>query len=170
MDVCIYLIYRVLHENIMEFDYRNGEIPDELSLANAFFVNPQRFKSFYTKLVRERLKETKLTESSIYFVIVLDDKVGMSLKELSSYVGVDKALTTRMVKAFVDIGYFRKEKGPGNEYSVTLTEEGMAAREKGRKVVEEVMSYLTSDFSEEELHSMNSIIAKFVKKMDNYSP
>lgn len=154
----------------MEDEYRNGEIPDEISLANAFFINPQRFKSFYTKLVRERLKETKLTESSMFFVIVLDDKVGMSLKDLSGFVGVDKALTTRMIKGFVDAGYVKKEKGPGNEYSVTLTEKGMEMRMKGKEIVEDIMKYLTSDFSEEEIRSMNSIVSKLVKKMDNYNP
>lgn len=154
----------------MDDEQRNGAIPDEISLANAMFINPQRYKSFYIKLVRERLKETKLTESSLFFIVVLDDKKGISLKELSCDVGVDKSLTTRMIRHLMDLGYVKKGKGPGKEYSVTLTEEGLKARKKGKEVVDEVSEFLTSDFSEEEKHHMGSVLAKLVRKMENYNP
>lgn len=154
----------------MDDERRDGAIPDELSIADAIFINPQRFKSYITKLMRGQLeKSLGITESLLFFVIVLDDEKGMSLKELSVYAGVDKSLTTRAVRYLMDLGYVINDKGPGREYSIKLTEKGLEARKKGKEVVKKTSDIITAGLTDEERRMMGIILAKLVKNMENYS-
>lgn len=154
----------------MKDERRDGAIPDEISLEDAIFINPQRFKSYITKQMRGRLEDNlNLTESLLFFVIVLDDEKGMSLKELSGYAGVDKSLTTRAVRYLMDLHYVINDKGPGREYSIKLTEKGLEARKKGKEIVKDIADSLTSDFTDEEKRMMNILLAKLVRKMESYS-
>ncbi|MDR1405201.1 MAG: MarR family transcriptional regulator [Candidatus Methanoplasma sp.] len=135
----------------------------------SFDMNPKQFKSFFSKFVTERVGETGLTESQIVFLTILDKKKGMSLKEMTEKVGVNKSLTTRAVKHLVENGFVINIAGSGKEYSVVLTEKGNGARKTAENAFYELFSLIFEDFTDEELVQMKCLLVKIKHRMEELS-
>jgi DNA-binding MarR family transcriptional regulator len=139
---------------------------------SAFFLqrfhemNPKPFKSFISKFINERVGETGLTESQIVFLTILDDEKGMSLKEMTEWIGVDKSLTTRAVKHLLEHGFVINIAESGKEHSIVLTIRGVKAKETAHRAFAELFEILLEDVTDEEMLAMEQGLSKIRLKMD----
>jgi len=129
-------------------------------------MHPQPFKSFFSRFINERISETGLTESQIIFLLVLDKKNGMSLKEMTDMIGVHKSLTTRAVKHLIRKGYVVNTLESGKEHSIVLTAKGVKMREIAVQAFSDLFDIILEDFSEEELAVMEQSMLKIKRKME----
>jgi len=132
-------------------------------------MHPQPFKSFFSRFINERISKTGLTESQILFLIVLDKKKGMSLKEMTDMVGVHKSLTTRAVKLLLSNGFVVNNPESGKEHSIQLTAKGSRAKETAIQAFAELFELLLEDLSEEEMIMFEQSIVKIRQKMEELS-
>jgi DNA-binding MarR family transcriptional regulator len=129
-------------------------------------MHPKPFKSFFSKFINERISETGLTESQIVFLIVLDEKRGMSLKEMTERVGVHKSLTTRAVKHLLEAGFVINISESGKEHDVVLTSKGAKAKDTAIRALGELFELLFEDIKDDELIAMEQTLLKVRQKME----
>lgn len=129
-------------------------------------LNPTKFKMYFAKKINERLGGLGLSEGQVFFLIALDRKTGMSLKELTEEVGVHKSLTTRMVKYLIENGFVEDLTESGKEYSAVLTAKGKKAKDDTIEALEAVMSDIFQDLTDEDMDSLMSISEKIMKRME----
>ena len=132
-------------------------------------VNPKLFKSFFSRFINQHVDGTGLRESQIIFLTVLDEKNGMSLKEMTEKVGVNKSLTTRAVKHLIDSGFVINIADSGKEHSIILTERGKDAKETVMEAFEELFSLIFEDLTDDELMQMKYLLSKIKHKMEELS-
>lgn len=59
--------------------------------------------------INERLKDTELSRGLFFYILELSHNDGITLRDLSRAVFVDKANTTRAVARLIDLGYVIKK-------------------------------------------------------------
>ena len=91
---------------------------------------------------------------------------GISLKDLTIMVDVNKSLTTRIVKQLIEKGLVENKSGSAKTYSIYLTDKGKDAREliidATKKVNRDMVVYLSDD----EKKVLKGIMEKIRKKVD----
>ena len=147
----------------------DGECRQPVLLLKSLKMNPQRFKSFFSKYINERIASTGLTESQAVFLLNLNCKEGISLKELTDRVGVHKSLTTRMIKLLIEEGFIINTAESGKEYSVVLTKKGSSAQRIIDKAMSELFDMILEDLSDDEITLLYEILFKVRDKMERLS-
>jgi DNA-binding MarR family transcriptional regulator len=125
---------------------RGGQIMDDLDF---FPKSIGRLNKQMQKIFGSELKSCDLSSAHAMYMMVLSENDGITLKELTESVGMDKANTTRVVRALKLKGYIYTD--PATEgtrkYKVYLTEEGKKAAEIVRasitKMLDNIFSILT---------------------------
>jgi len=130
-------------------------------------MHPQPFKSFFSRFINERIENTGLTESQIVFLTILDEKKGMSLKEMTERIGVHKSLTTRAVKHLQENGFVIDIADSGKEHAIVLTVKGGKAKETAVRALAELIELLFEDVTDEELAVMEQTLSKIRRKMED---
>lgn len=125
--------------------------------------NPGAFKAYINKRMSAKMKDLDLTPSNARFLRVINVNDGISLKEISAIMIVDKALTTRTVKQLIKSGYIENRSGT-REYCVSITEKGRTAvRDISadiKSIHDEMLSCLTDDEKKELVRLLTKIYAK----------
>lgn len=130
-------------------------------------VNPTRYKLFFTKQIDRRISDLGLSEGHLYFILSLDGKQGISLRELTERVHVHKSLTTRMVRSLIENGFAMDAHESGKEYSVVLTKKGEYAKERSIQALKEVGELIMGGLSKDDLDNFLNIIEKIHRRMDD---
>lgn len=120
-------------------------------------------------LDQESLKELKISKLHILYLIALSKhKEGYTLKELSDYLGYDKANTSRAINHLLKIGYAEKELRENMQlkYKVVLTKEGhKVAKDIFNKEIKKNADMFML-FTKEEMTVLQSVITKLVTYLD----
>jgi len=132
-------------------------------------MHPQPFKSFFSRFINERISKTGLTESQVIFLLVLDKKKGMSLKEMTDIIGVHKSLTTRAVKLLLSDGFVVNNDESGKEHSIRLTAKGVKAKEIAYDAFCELFDLILEDLTEQEMINFETSLIKIKHKMEELS-
>jgi DNA-binding MarR family transcriptional regulator len=122
------------------------------------------------KIFAEELKPCDLSSAHALYLIVLFENEGLTLKELTENVGVDKANTTRVVTDLKAKGFIytdRKEDG-SRKYKVFLTEEGKKAAEIVRLAIKKMLDNMFSILSDAERAQYITILKKIIINITNF--
>jgi DNA-binding MarR family transcriptional regulator len=121
------------------------------------------------KIFAGELKPCDLSSAHALYLIVLFENEGLTLKELTENVGVDKANTTRVVTDLKAKGFIytdRKEDG-SRKYKVFLTEEGKKAAEIVRSAIKKMLDNMFSILSDAERAQYIAILKKIIINITN---
>jgi Transcriptional regulators len=149
--------------------------PEEIGTNECGFVsdllemNPQKFKSFLSREINEKISHLDLTESQALFVLVLNKDNGLSLKEMTDRLGVHKSLTTRMTKHLIGSGFAINTAESGREYSVVLTKKGLEAKKVISKAFEDIWSLVFQELTPEEREMLHLIFVKIHNRIRELS-
>ncbi len=116
----------------------------------------------------EQVSEYGITSAHAVYLIALAMHGSMSLKDLSQFLDLDVANTTRVVKVLEEKGlaYDNRDKVGKRDFKVFPTEVG---RKLGNMVMEETIQWMDSlmeDISDEEVDIMHNVLLKILWKME----
>jgi Transcriptional regulators len=116
----------------------------------------------------EELKPCDLTSAHAMYLIVLFENEGMTLKEVTENVGMDKANTTRVISDLKEKGYIytdRTREG-GRKFKVFLTDEGKIAAEIVRSAITKMLDNIFSILTDAERAQYIAILKKIITNMN----
>ena len=146
-----------------------GAARSKALIERLFDMHPTPFKSFFSRFITERVGETGLTESQIVFLLMLDKDKGMSLKDMTERMGVNKSLTTRAVKHLLENGFVINAAESGKEHSIVLTAKGAKAKRTAAQAFSDLFELILEDLTDEELTVMEQALSKIRHKMEELS-
>ena len=85
-------------------------------------INPRAIKNYIEKRVSQTSESMGLKRTHGQFLKTIYDNEGLSLKELSNEMYVDKSLTTRVIKSLIDNGFVINMNNESREYRLYLTD------------------------------------------------
>lgn len=132
-------------------------------------MNPQRFKSFFSRHMNEALEHIGLTESQAIFIKVLSDNEGQSLRVITDKVCMDKSLTTRTIKTLMDKGWIENVSEVGNEHSIVLTDEGAKIKAVADEVFHGLVREILKDIDDDELPILYNAMRKMINTISKMS-
>ncbi len=135
-----------------------------MDICGTVKFHPGMMKTYLDKKANVKLAPMGLTSSNVRFLIAVRKDEGVSLKELTSKILVDKALTTRNIQLLIDKGLL-ENRGAGREYSLYLTKEGREAEMEVRKIRDEVYEDLLGCLTPEEKRELNRLLDKLMVKI-----
>lgn len=125
------------------------------------------YKKFVDTVLSDRLMKLQVPTSHVPYILVLNRKRGMTQTEISERIGVNKSMTTSVIRALIENGY-AENRSTGKNHSIYLTEEGVKIKGKVRWCVRQCFEYLYSDLTEEERAVMSSVEEKVRRRMQEY--
>lgn len=128
-------------------------------------INPQAMKNFIERRVSPISESMGLKRTHGQFLMAIHDNEGVSLKELSDEMFVDKALTTRVVRSLIANGFIVDMNTGSREYSLYLTDKGKDAVENIGGAIENAWKELLSDLTDDERETLARIDSKIVKRL-----
>ncbi len=121
--------------------------------------SPRLVKAYIDRVTAPKLEAIGVSPSSATFLGKIHHNEGISLKELSDLMLVDKAHTTRTITKLIQDGLVENT-AEGHQYSLRLTEKGKEVSMEAWKINEETMNNLFRDLTPEERKVMRSILEK----------
>lgn len=118
--------------------------------------------------MNEQVKDYGITSAHTIYLIALSMHGAMTLKDLSHFLDLDDANTTRVIKVLKEKGlvYDNRDTHGKKDFKIYPTEIG---RKIGNMVMEESVSWMDSmmsDVSEEEVEIMHNALLKILWKME----
>lgn len=126
-----------------------------------YLCTPRLVKAYIDRVTAPELEKLGVSPSSAAFLVKIHHNEGVSLKELSEMMLVDKAHTTRMINRLIQDGLVENT-AEGHQYSLTLTEKGKKTSLEAWKINDEAMQTLFKDITPEEREAMHSIMEKML--------
>ena len=128
-------------------------------------INPRAIKNYIEKRVSQTSESMGLKRTHGQFLKTIYDNEGLSLKELSNEMYVDKSLTTRVIKSLIDNGFVINMNNESREYRVYLTDKGNDAVSKIEKIVNDAWDELLSELTDDEMETLTRIHMKINEKL-----
>ena len=128
-------------------------------------INPRAIKNYIEKRVSQTSESMGLKRSHGQFLKTIYDNEGLSLKELSNEMYVDKSLTTRVIKSLIDNGFVINMNNESREYRLYLTDKGNDAVSKIKKIVNDAWDELLSELTDDEMETLTRIHMKINEKL-----
>lgn len=128
-------------------------------------INPRAIKNYIEKRVSQTSESMGLKRTHGQFLKTIYDNEGLSLKELSNEMYVDKSLTTRVIKSLIDNGFVINMNSESREYRLYLTDKGNDAVGKIDKIVNEAWDELLSELTDDEMETLARIHMKINEKL-----
>ena len=121
------------------------------------------------KIFSEELKPCDLSSAHAMYLMVLFENDGITLKELTENVGMDKANTTRVVTDLKAKGYIYTDctKEGSRKYKVFLTAEGKKAAGIVRSAIKKMLDNMFSILSDAERAQYITILKKIITNINN---
>ena len=117
-------------------------------------INPRAIKNYIEKRVSQTSESMGLKRTHGQFLKTIYDNEGLSLKELSNEMYVDKSLTTRVIKSLIDNGFVINMNNESREYRLYLTDKGNDAVSKIEKIVNDAWDELLSELTDDEMETL----------------
>lgn len=120
-----------------------------------------KIKKLMQKELNEKLKKHDLSSFHVMYIMVLyKNAEGLTLKELSSLVEVDKANTTRAINDLLNKDYiYRTEEM--RKYKIKLTQKGKNIAKEVEKGMCSIHQKAFENFSEDEKKELIRLVIKF---------
>ncbi len=120
------------------------------------------------KIVTPLLEPYGITFSQLPFIMKLYAKNGISQDELVSYVNVDKAIGTRVLKQLEESSLIIRKPNPNDARSklVYFTEKALLLEPSLLKVINEWNELLTIGLSEQDLKSLERINKQIIQNVN----
>ena len=128
-------------------------------------INPRAIKNYIEKRVSQTSESMGLKRTHGQFLKTIYDNEGLSLKELSNEMYVDKSLTTRVIKSLIDNGFVINMNNESREYRLYLTDKGNDAVSKIEKIVNVAWDELLSELTDDEMETLTRIHMKINEKL-----
>lgn len=128
-------------------------------------INPRAIKNYIEKRVSQTSESMGLKRTHGQFLKTIYDNEGLSLKELSNEMYVDKSLTTRVIKSLIDNGFVINMNNESREYRLYLTDKGNDAVSKIEKIVNDAWDELLSELTDDEMETLTCIHIKINEKL-----
>lgn len=128
-------------------------------------INPRAIKNYIEKRVSQTSESMGLKRTHGQFLKTIYDNEGLSLKELSNEMYVDKSLTTRVIKSLIDNGFVNNMNNESREYRLYLTDKGNDAVSKIEKIVNDAWDELLSELTDDEMEMLTRIHMKINEKL-----
>ena len=128
-------------------------------------INPRAIKNYIEKRVSQTSESMGLKRTHGQFLKTIYDNEGLSLKELSNEMYVDKSLTTRVIKSLIDNGFVNNMNNESREYRLYLTDKGNDAVSKIEKIVNDAWDELLSELTDDEMETLTRIHMKINEKL-----
>ena len=128
-------------------------------------INPRGIKNYIEKRVSQTSESMGLKRTHGQFLKTIYDNEGLSLKELSNEMYVDKSLTTRVIKSLIDNGFVINMNNESREYRLYLTDKGNDAVSKIEKIVNDAWDELLSELTDDEMETLTRIHMKINEKL-----
>ena len=128
-------------------------------------INPRAIKNYIEKRVSQTSESMGLKRTHGQFLKTIYDNEGLSLKELSNEMYVDKSLTTRVIKSLIDNGFVINMNNESREYRLYLTDKGNDAVSKIEKIVNDAWDELLSELTDDEMETLTRIHIKINEKL-----
>ena len=128
-------------------------------------INPRAIKNYIEKRVSQTSESMGLKRTHGQFLKTIYDNEGLSLKELSNEMYVDKSLTTRVIKSLIDNGFVINMNNESREYRLYLTDKGNDAVSKIEKIVNDAWDDLLSELTDDEMETLTRIHMKINEKL-----
>lgn len=128
-------------------------------------INPRAIKNYIEKRVSQTSESMGLKRTHGQFLKTIYDNEGLSLKELSNEMYVDKSLTTRVIKSLIDNGFVINMNNESREYHLYLTDKGNDAVSKIEKIVNDAWDELLSELTDDEMETLTRIHMKINEKL-----
>lgn len=137
----------------------------EFELLPIYFHN---FQKYIDKIIKEDLKKYEITTMHFRPIILLyKSTYGLSLNELTSKIGVDKANITRVINDLIKKEIVYKSEQVKRGYKIKLTEKGIEISkhicEHKKKTAEKIFMGLT----EQEKKELTNLMFKLFSKIPN---
>ena len=128
-------------------------------------INPRAIKNYIEKRVSQTSESMGLKRTHGQFLKTIYDNEGLSLKELSNEMYVDKSLTSRVIKSLIDNGFVINMNTESREYRLYLTDKGNDAVTKIEKIVNDAWDELLSELTDDEMETLTRIHMKINEKL-----
>ncbi len=128
-------------------------------------INPRAIKNYIEKRVSQTSESMGLKRTHGQFLKTIYDNEGLSLKELSNEMYVNKSLTTRVIKSLIDNGFVINMNNESREYRLYLTDKGNDAVSKIEKIVNDAWDELLSELTDDEMETLTRIHMKINEKL-----
>ena len=128
-------------------------------------INPRAIKNYIEKRVSQTSESMGLKRTHGQFLKTIYDNEGLSLKELSNEMYVDKSLTTLVIKSLIDNGFVINMNNESREYRLYLTDKGNDAVSKIEKIVNDAWDELLSELTDDEMETLTRIHMKINEKL-----
>jgi len=120
---------------------------------------PRMIKTYLDRHTVGRFQEIGISVAEAQFLGMIRVNDGLSMRELSEKVAVDKAHTTRTVQVLMDKGLVANQ-GQGHMYRLSLTEKGTETALQAKAIINEAWNSLLRDLTPEENEALISILRK----------
>jgi DNA-binding MarR family transcriptional regulator len=127
---------------------------------------PRAMKQFMDKKMTVYLGHLGIQGSQGLYLMAIARNPGASLKDIATYMMVDKSITSRIVGALMETGFVVNGSDDPRRYSLSLTEKGEHAVKFIRKTLAEIWEELLSDLTDEELNAFKSACSKINSKLN----
>jgi DNA-binding MarR family transcriptional regulator len=101
------------------------------------------------------------------FLMYLYHHDGITQKELSEYLHIDKAHTTRVVHKLIDLGYIFKRRNPCDQrsYLIYFTEKARAVEGHIHQVLHNWTDRLSNGFSAKERETVVELLSRMIENL-----
>ena len=130
---------------------------------------PGKMKRYFEGRLNCRLKEYNITSAYVPYILIISKNDGISLKDLTRIIGLDRAHTTRMMSKLSEHGLAEDLNPDGREYNVHLTVKGKEMECIIRTETNEIMNSLLSCLSDDEKKVWNKLWCKINAQMDDHT-
>lgn len=125
------------------------------------------FYKDFQRYCEEKLKPYNITNGLYYYLIYIYKKPGSKLNEISKYLEVDKAHTTRAIQKLIDYGYVEKQIDEQDKkaFNIYPTEKCKEVMDRMVNLFSEWEEKMIKDFSNEEKEMMGNLFSKAFKNL-----
>ncbi len=129
-------------------------------------IVPGAMKKYIDRKMTEHLEHLGIQGSQCFYLLAIFYNRGASLKEIATYMMVDKSITTRTFGVLMEMGFVINESDDLRRYSIVLTEKGEQAVESINASLRKIWNYLLSDLTDEERKVFRSTYDKINAKLN----
>ncbi len=121
-------------------------------------------KAYMDRVTAPQLEALGLSPAGAQFLSEISRNEGISLKEISENLLVDKAHTTRMVNKLTEQGLIENT-ASGHQYSLRLTEKGVEVHAQVSTIMHSAWRDVYSGLTPEETEALRSILGKITENI-----
>lgn len=141
---------------------------DILSLDNQLCFSAYAVSRAITKIYRPLLEELGITYPQYLVMLVLWENNTITLKEMGNKLYLDSGTLTPLLKRLESLGLLERERSSKDErvLNVTITEKGLALREKALKIPQGIINAINIDLQElaDLKHRLDNLLSKINDK------